>query len=278
MTRAAREEQEAEEARLDERWDRLSAGELSAEEEAELRALAAGSEEGRQAFEAFRPLGPGFQARMVQEIQALQAGAQEAASAAAEVPDTSAPAPAGRETRGRVLPFWRRRPAQLGGWTAAAAAAAAAVILLVNGLGRPPALPMYGALEMAGGIAGWRGEEGPDPLVLAPGSPLKLTLRPDTAVQGKLAARCFLERDGELQLWDVPEPVFLKGGLVKIEGTVGRDIQIAPGEWTVWIVVGRPRKLPAAEDLRPHLDQGSAVQARDWIAQSARLRVRRESG
>ena len=59
----ARQQDEAERARFDERWDRLAAGTLTAEEEAELKALAEASPEDREAYEAFRPLGADFQAR-----------------------------------------------------------------------------------------------------------------------------------------------------------------------------------------------------------------------
>jgi RNA polymerase sigma-70 factor (ECF subfamily) len=65
----ARREREAE-SPLDERWDRLAAGTLTAEEDAELRALAASSAEAREAYEAFRPLGADFQARVVRAINA----------------------------------------------------------------------------------------------------------------------------------------------------------------------------------------------------------------
>ncbi len=66
----ARQEGEAESPLLDERWDRLAAGTLTAEEDAELRALAASSDEAREAYEAFRPLGADFQARVVRAINA----------------------------------------------------------------------------------------------------------------------------------------------------------------------------------------------------------------
>ena len=66
----AKEEEGAEKSRLDERWDRLAAGTLTAEEEAELLALAETSPEAREAWEAFRPLGPEFQARVVEKIAA----------------------------------------------------------------------------------------------------------------------------------------------------------------------------------------------------------------
>src|SRR5690349_2865096 len=66
----ARREQEAELAFLDERWDRLAAGTLSAEEDAELRALAASSPEIGEVYEAFRPLGADFQARVTEAATA----------------------------------------------------------------------------------------------------------------------------------------------------------------------------------------------------------------
>ena len=57
LGRLAQEEKEAEDARRDERWDRLAAGTLGAEEDAALRTLAATSPAAREAYEAFRPLG-----------------------------------------------------------------------------------------------------------------------------------------------------------------------------------------------------------------------------
>ena len=54
LANANREKQAEEHSRLDERWDRMSSGDLSPEEEAELLALAESSEEGREAYEAFR--------------------------------------------------------------------------------------------------------------------------------------------------------------------------------------------------------------------------------
>ncbi len=87
----ARQQQEAERDRLDERWDRLAAGTLTPGEEEELKALAAASDEARETYEAFRPLGADFQARVVDAIQAERAPAPQAG--------TQEPSP--------VPPFWR---------------------------------------------------------------------------------------------------------------------------------------------------------------------------
>src|SRR5215218_2805744 len=87
----AREEEEAAKARFNERWDRLAAGTLTAEEEAELLALAETFPEDREAYEAFRPLGADFQARVVE-------------AATAELP----------KPKSTLLPF--RPAARIGGW------------------------------------------------------------------------------------------------------------------------------------------------------------------
>jgi RNA polymerase sigma factor (sigma-70 family) len=63
----------------DERWDRLAAGTLSAEEEEELRALADSSPEAREAYKAFKPLGADFQARVVSAINAQSRNAEDTA-------------------------------------------------------------------------------------------------------------------------------------------------------------------------------------------------------
>src|SRR5436853_2798918 len=113
----ARRQEEAERARLDERWDRLAAGTLTAEEETELRALATSSPEAGEAYVAFKPLGPEFQARVMSKINAQRA----------------------REAR--VLQF-RQLARRFEVWAGAAAAVAAGLFVLARGLGhlvRPPA-------------------------------------------------------------------------------------------------------------------------------------------
>ena len=179
LAQVNREQQEDEQARLDERWDRLSRGELTPDEEAELRALAETSEEARAAYEAFRPLGPEFHASVVRAVQAQ--------GLASEPRPGEAPA--------RVLQF-RRRLARWGAVAALATAASVAILL------RPlPPLPDY-SLEVSGGTRAWRGEE-PEPAevpTLAPGDPITVTVRPATAVSrgSKLDAFCLLVRDREL--------------------------------------------------------------------------------
>lgn len=233
-------EEEAERSRLDERWDRLAAGTLTAAEEAELRALAESSPEARDAWEAFQPLGPGFQARVADRI-------------AAELPGPR---------KARVLPF---PTARIGGWLTAAAAAAAILAVLLR-----PAAPLPGyEISVTGGASAVRGEQIEEP-DLAPGDALQVRLRPETASRGRLEARLFLLRDGELRHLDAQSEID-RGGAVKMSAVLDPDLR--PGTWTLWAVVGRPGDLPDPAELQS-LAAGDEVRRRDWLAIPKGLRIR----
>jgi hypothetical protein len=243
LAQVKRDEEAEERARLDERWDRLSAGDLSPDEEAELRALAETSEEGRETYEAFRPLGPDFHAQVVKAV-----------SAELKKPE-SPPA--------RVLPF---RPARMGAWLSAAAAAAAVVVVFL----RPPApLPDYAPPDLSGGSKAMRdGETRSD--VFAPGDPIKVVLRPETEVSkaGDLEARCILVRGDDARVLTVRTEID-PGGSVKMDGSL--DTGLAAGDWTLWAVVGRPGKLPEPAELRtlPAIE----VRRDDWTAVPSAIRI-----
>jgi hypothetical protein len=256
----ARREEEAERAGLDERWDRLAAGTLTAEEEAELRALAASSPAAREAYEAFRPLGADFQARVVGAIKTEQPEPRK---------------PAHTESRSRFRSF-RRDPGRLEVWLGAAAAVAAVLVFLVRGLTALPPLPVYTA-DLEGGTQAFRGEpaSSSDPQVFVPDSLLTLEVRPQQPVEGPVEVRGFLAPAagaGEIVPWQ-PETGFeVAGGSVRLRGTVGREIQLPPGTWRLWIVVGRPGEVPGESEIVDALLSGRTRQE-DWQAISADLRV-----
>jgi hypothetical protein len=273
----AKEESEAEDASRDERWDRLAAGTLGAEEEAALRALAATSPAEREAYEAFRPLGADFQARVVDAL-------------AGELQRT-APAVEAREPRARLLPFRHLTP-RFAGWLAAAAAAAVAaagLLLVVRGPAAMPPLPLYSA-ELSGGIRTLRGAPGPaaGPQLFAPGSRLSLVVRPERPVAGEVEARSFLARGAEIvplqqspQAPQAPQAPpappaprldISAAGVVRLQGTIGEEIRLRPGPSRVWIVVGRRGKIPAAGELAAALRAGR-THDRHWQAVSADLSV-----
>jgi len=249
----ARQEEEADQARFDERWDRLAAGTLTAEEAAELEALAASSPEGGEAYEAFRPLGADFQALMV---------AKASAELAPPVEPVEPPAP--------VLLF-RRAAARIEVWLGTAAVLAAGLFFFI---GMPaPSLPGYVA-ELTGGVKTSRGgEAGPpnEPQVFVPESLLTLDVQPDHPVVGsRVEPRAFLSsRTGEedLRPW-APQPHFQiadKGGAVRLQGRLGQDLQLSPGDWILWTVVAPAGRVPSAREvqdkLRAHRSRRDSWQA-----------------
>lgn len=239
LAQVNREQHEDEQDRLDGRWDRLSRGELSPDEEAELRALAGTSEEAHAAWEAFRPLGPEFHASVVQKVRKQ-----------------------GLEKSKKLLPFRRR----IAGWSAVAALAAAASVMLVL---RPLApLPDY-SLEVTG-VSASRGDEPETAPVLVPGNRFEVTVRPATEVArgSKLEAYCVLAQDRELRPLEVRSEI-VPAGLVRMTGSLGHDVP--PGAWTLWAVVGRPGKLP--DPAASTFSTGARVRQRDWVAVPKDIRI-----
>ena len=237
LAKAHRERQAEEEGQLGKPWDRLSSSELSAEEEAELLALAESSEEGREAYEAFRPLGPEFHASAVKAIREQKIQEQ------AEKP-----------TLMKVLAklfFFRR--VQFAGWGTAAAAVAAVWFLHVH---NPlPPLPPY-TMDPPQGDQDSRGEIGLSTglPVFHPGSLLPLNLAPQQSVKGPVEAHAFLVDGGDLVPWKPEPPVEVaESGMVRLRGTLGEEIQLPPGEQTIWIVVSRKGKSPSLSELQASL-------------------------
>jgi len=250
----ARDEAESERARWDERWDRLAAGTLGAEEEAELRRLAVASPEGAEAYEAFRPLGAEFHAAVAAAIAAQAAEATESTTAAAP-----AVAPGGTAAPGgRLLPFPARRLAAWG--TAVGAATAAMVAMLV----RVAPLPVYSMAELAGGYRTTRGELAEAPR-FAPGDRFQTVLTPTTAVDkaSSLGTEACLQRGDELRPLELESEVDPGGGAVRVAGTLDRGLP--PGQWTLWLVVGRKGSLPDLADLRT-FSADRPTRQRNWVA------------
>lgn len=251
LGRAAREDEAA--AGLDARWDQLAAGTASAEEIAELRALAERSPEAREIFEAFRPLGPAFEARVV-------------AAAKRELP----------QPRPRLLPF-RRPAAPLWVSLGAASAVAASLLLFFRPLVMRP-LPLYMA-ELSAGDQELRGSEHqPGELPsFSPGSLLTLRLEPEEAPDGEVEVRCcFFLRGAEVVRWRAKVEQGA-AGVVRVRGALGKDFALSPGDWTVWVVVGRSGKIPREAELVAALRAGS-VEQKSWRAESKHLRVEETLG
>lgn len=261
-------DQDAEElGRFDERWDRLSAGTLSPEEEAELQALAGESPEAAVAYEAFRPFGADFQARVVQKIMKIQEP---------EPDPVPTPRPTFLERLAKLLPFWGNasRPSQWAGWSATAAAA---VMILLRGfplLFPPPPLPVYADLSLhadqfiRGGKANAK-----DVTVLTPGGHFQGELEIDSISKAKhLEAQYVLIRGQDLHRLQVASKI-APGGAVKLNGSIGRDV--SPGDWTFWAVVGRRGKLPDPSELKG-FSARAQIKRKDWVAVPTRIQIRGE--
>ncbi len=264
LARVARDEEEAERDRLGGRGAALVAGQLTAEEEAELRALAEGSEHQAAAFEALRPLGDGFKQRVTAAIEAELADDRPAA----EVVSLDAVRR-------------RRRPAP-GWWLPATALAAASVALVLWPGGTPGPLPVY-ELELAGSVRTQRsappaagGEVAVEERrLLAPGNRLRLVLRPSVAVEGPVAFAAFVSTGGAVSPLRWPETSISEDGAVLAQGTVLVDggLALPAGDSTLLLAVGRAGQLPDGAELERRLAAGSHHEDEAWAAWAVPVRL-----
>jgi hypothetical protein len=256
----AREQGEAERARWDERWDRLAAGTLTPEEEAELKALAEASPEAREAYEAFRPLGADFQARVVSAIQdEIQTEIQTERKGGA-LPEPEPPPP--------PLPFPVRRVKV---WVGLAAAVAGLFFVpWIFVLRKQAVLPPLPGYEIAR-VEIPSDYRGSGPQTASPGSLLTFTVRPQAAVTDEVIPRGFLAcGGGDLQPWPLKTLKVTEKGIMTLQGTLGKDLQ-PESSCEIWIIAARPGKVPG--DLQTELRAGRTGNA-DWQAASTHLDVR----
>jgi hypothetical protein len=225
----------AREARADEpdpRWDALAADDLSAEDQAALRALVG---EDDALHSAFAPIDEmrraGFVDAMLSELDASSAEPQHA------VPTPAMQAPA------KIIPF---RQSFLGRAITIAApialAAGLAWVVLAPGAARP--VPGY-SIEATGGLKTVR-SHGPEsgPVIIAPGVRIDWVISPDTAVEGPIGLTAYLTRDGGSRHWPL-SPTITPAGAVRITGDLTSLglASVPPGRWTAVFSVGRPDAL-----------------------------------
>ena len=136
-----------------------------------------------------------------------------------------------------------------------AAVLVTATLLVMRMRLEPPTVPAYALAPIADA-----GE-----LLLHPADPFRLTLRPDGAVEGAVAARGFLLRGNDVRAWDPPFTVD-RDGTVRLDGSVGGLFADVPlGPWDVAVAVGRPETLPTApRDVLRARDADAASQNAAW--------------
>lgn len=217
LVRVANEDTARERQQLDERWDRLAAGTLDADELAALRAEAEGSAEGRAAWEAFRPLGAGFEAQVVARLQAD-------------------PAPAA--TLAPVVPLRSRVPLFAGiGLLAAGLVAFALLRPFLN-----PPLPGYEISHNSGDRSG-------GPILI--GRSARIALQPQELRRGQVKVQCWeLSPNGESRYWSGCETHFnpLPDGTLRVELPAAATAELVPG--TLRVFVARPGRFPAGTETR----------------------------
>lgn len=193
-------------------WQRLARGELTADEDADLRKRAAADPELALLYEAFRPLDASLKKRITAQA-------------------TEALAP-----RARVL-SWRRAAVIV------APLAAAAVIALVL-VRRPPSedgapsLPAY-LMDFQGGDRTTRSAEpAPSgPAELHRGSHVEMVLRPATAVNRPVTVRAFAVQGDAVRALELPTERS-SDGAIRIQGEAGTLFHGVPaGRWDVALVV-----------------------------------------
>lgn len=260
---------EESDALSDPRWDALARGELSAEERAELEALAEGDPSLAGAPEAFAPLDEVTRQRF---FQAAKHGARSGAGARAGADEGAPGKVSGSETSGaRPAPRSLGRRLFLGTSASAVVAVAAGATLWWRfGRRRGEVLPLY-ELSVAGGARAVR-DDAPGEVKLAPGSRVVLSLRPQRSVKGAVEARAFLVQGSAR--------VALEGGMLqqsadgslKLIARVPSDVAFAPGKLDVVVALGRPGVMGADVDPAGAVEgEGEGVQ---WTRASVEL-VRR---
>lgn len=287
LAEMARESEEEERARLDLRWDELSAGTLPEDERRALEAAAEGSPQGRAALEAFSPLGPEFHRRVAARLRSeglvgAEGAASEASAATPAKPAEARPAPAAAwKPPWKLWGPWLR-------WPALAAVAAAVLLVVLWPGGGPGPMPEYTA-TLTGGVRPMRsapepGEperELPAATVFAPGNTLELVLRPRRAAEGPIAVAAYRRTPGEPGVWVGWQPPLetSEAGTVRIRGRVGKELGLPSGDTALLVVVGRP-PLPLPSELEGRLAAGRASIARastdTWAAWRLFVTVRAE--
>ncbi len=254
LGRLGREDRESEASALDERWDALAAGELSAEEVRALEREAEESEEAARAWAAFQPLGADRRRAVLDAARAAHdaAGREEAGTS-----------PTVRPFRPRSV---TRRAMR---WLPAAALVAASLVLLLRTPAEVAPLPGY-VLEIQGTAREVRGAgdatPAPEVLRLAPGSRLRLGLAPEVAVDGPVEAAVYLGSTGALRRLEEAGLEVAESGSVRLLGTVGRDLDLPAGAAELVVVIARPGGLPSAAELEALEPGESRAEAGDWVA------------
>ncbi|MEM9056793.1 MAG: hypothetical protein AAGD86_04910 [Pseudomonadota bacterium] len=240
LGKAARDAESAD--RLDARWERLSAGELS---DAELAELLADPAQPEGAEEAFRPLGEDFRAEL-----AARAAATLEAAPEAPAPDNTV-----------AFPPRRRRTVTTFALAATVVLGVALTLRLLPGPQDVPPLPGY-STTLQGGSA-YRSDPQPDAVpTFQPDDRLELRLTPDTAVEGELDGLAVAPHPQNLKLFNDLQLDVAPSGAARVVGRIGDQ----PGEYRLLVAIGRAGALPDEAALAAALGSADTAAGPGWQA------------
>jgi len=248
------------------RWEALSASALGSEDEAALRGLAERSEQARAAYEAFRPLGADELDAMTSAVLSRTAGLAEKGGdegvLGGEALRAQPKEPSGGDEasrRGAAVLRFRRRAPVVGGAIGVLAMAAAVAFFFQSST--HPAMPSYEIVIGHGDLVE-RSANGAAASIprFAPGSLCEIVLRPASPIEGKIAVRAALLRDGQMHPWSPPIEISPQGA-IRIAGPVEQVFpQVSEGEWELWVAVGSPEALPKELGPRTLERAGEGIQ------------------
>ena len=124
-----------------------------------------------------------------------------------------------------------------------------------------------------------RGGEPGDATVVTYGAGDAFTLnaRPDTAIDEPVRIQVFVDTGGGPEALTLPPARMAASGAVQIAGIVGREVRLPEGQSLMYVVVGRPTRLPGIEDIVNALGDQPRAADRDWTAWQFRLHVEQDT-
>jgi hypothetical protein len=230
-------------------WEALAEGHLDQEQKETLRRAAEESATAMAAYEAFRPLGPDFEARMQAAVaphlpKALPEDAIEDQVGLGEIPDSPA---VGRDSN--PLPFRQRERKKLH-WLPMVAGLAACLLFFLwpRGMEWAP-LPSYTA-KISGGVQTMRdlSTTQQKSVGYSRQGQLEALLRPEIATTGTVVARAYLGTPKGIEILPF-EPEVSEQGAIRLRIAISSLLPFDLDSATLYLAAGRPDSLPSASEV-----------------------------
>jgi hypothetical protein len=252
--------------------ERLAAGTLTDEERSLIDARAADSPDAAAVVDACRPLDPALLDGLVDRI-ADSLAEDEKGEPPAVPPVQATPGTDPSAATPKVVAFPERHRRVRSGWfpLAVAASLTAALVLPVMWMRPGAELPGYqlsfrGVTAEVRSAAPTSSAPPPERVRVDVGNAMRIVITPDSRVDGDVTSRIYVVNGGAAREATGLEVTTSEDGAVLIAGRIGEDVELASGESTLVIIVGRPGALPDVEALVPELAASGTASADRWSA------------